>query len=95
MKSVMLSDQRMLADVSKVDDLITLATNMTGGNILISGASMVLPDGIYTGDLRITDGVISEISTEVNLEARDGELIQDGTGSVSYTHLTLPTILRV
>ena len=42
MKFVMHSDQRMLADVSKVDDLITLATDMTGGNILISGASMVL-----------------------------------------------------
>ncbi len=80
MKFVMHSDQRMLADVSKVDDLITLATDMTGGNILISGASMVLPDGINTGDLRITDGVISEISTEASLEARDGELIQDGTG---------------
>ena len=34
-----------------------------GGNMLITGASMVLPSGIQKGDLRITDGVISEIST--------------------------------
>ena len=53
--------------------------NMTG-NILITGAKMVLPTGTVTGDLRITDGVISEISTDANLEPRNGELLQDGTG---------------
>ena len=31
------------------------------GNILITGAKMVLPTGTVTGDLRITNGVISEI----------------------------------
>ena len=50
------------------------------GNILIKGAKMVLPNGIQTGDLRITDGVISEISMDGNLESRDGELMHDGTG---------------
>ena len=38
--------------------------NVTG-DILITGATMVLPNGAVTGDLRITDGVISEISTDV------------------------------
>ena len=50
------------------------------GNILITGAKMVLPDGIVTGDLRITDGTISEISTNGNLEPRDDELIHDANG---------------
>ena len=50
------------------------------GNILITGAKMVLPDGIVTGDLRITGGTISEISTNGNLEPRDDELIHDANG---------------
>lgn len=49
-------------------------------NILITGAKMVLPTTTVIGDLRITDGVISEISTESNLEPRDGELVHDATG---------------
>ena len=53
--------------------------NVTG-NILITGATMVLPNGTVTGDLRITDGVISEISTDANLEPRDDELLLDATG---------------
>ena len=50
------------------------------GNILITGATMVLPTGTVVGDLRIKDGVIAEISTEKNLEAIDGELVHDATG---------------
>ena len=50
------------------------------GNILITGAKMVLPDGIVTGDLRITDGTISEISTNGNLEPIDDELVHDAHG---------------
>ena len=50
------------------------------GNILITGANMVLPSGIVTGDLRITDGVISEISTDSNLEPREDEMIHDAAG---------------
>ena len=42
------------------------------GNILITGAKMVLPNGIVTGDLRITDGAISHISTDGSLEPQDG-----------------------
>lgn len=50
------------------------------GNILITGAQMVLPSGIKTGDLRITDGVISEITTDSTLEPKDGEQVHDATG---------------
>ena len=50
------------------------------GNILITGAKMVLPNGIVTGDLRITNGTISEISTNGNLEPQDDELVHDADG---------------
>ncbi len=50
------------------------------GNILITGAKMVLPTTTIIGDLRITEGVISEISTNSNLEPRDGELVHDAKG---------------
>ncbi len=53
---------------------------MNNRNILITGAKMVLPTGIVTGDLRITDGVISEISTDANIEPNEGELVHDATG---------------
>ena len=41
---------------------------------------MVLPTTTIIGDLRITEGVISEISTNSNLEPRDGELVHDAKG---------------
>ena len=50
------------------------------GSILVTGASMVLPTGIAVGDLRITDGVISEISTDGNLIPNDGEHVYDAAG---------------
>ena len=50
------------------------------GNILISGATMVLPEITKLGDLRITDGIISEISDSGTLENHDGEMFVDGTG---------------
>ena len=50
------------------------------GNILITGAKMVLPNGIQSGDLRISDGIISEISTDGNLESKDDEYIYDANG---------------
>lgn len=80
MKYVMHSDQRMLVAVSKVDDSITLAADMAGGNILISGAHMVLPDGIYTGDLRIENGVISEICKDGDLQKKENEVQFDAEG---------------
>ena len=50
------------------------------GNILISGATMVLPEITKLGDLRITDGIIYEISDSGTLENHDGEMFVDGTG---------------
>ena len=53
--------------------------NMSG-NILITGASMVLPDGIFIGDLRITNGVIAEISKGASLQPREDEFVHDANG---------------
>jgi dihydroorotase len=50
------------------------------GNILISGATMVLPETTKLGDLRISDGIISEVSGPGTLESHDGEMFVDGTG---------------
>ena len=50
------------------------------GNILITGAKMVLPTGITTGDLRISSGVISEICLDSKLEALEGEMVYDAKG---------------
>ena len=50
------------------------------GNILISGATMVLPGTTKLGDLRISDGIITEVSELGTLENRDGEMFVDGTG---------------
>ena len=36
---------------------------MAKGSVLISGATMALPSGLTHGDLRIVNGVITEIST--------------------------------
>ena len=50
------------------------------GNILISGATMVLPETTKLGDLRISDGIITEVSDPGTLENHDGEMFVDGTG---------------
>ena len=50
------------------------------GNILISGATMVLPETTKLGDLRISDGIITEVSGPGTLENHDGEMFVDGTG---------------
>ncbi|RJU81148.1 MAG: dihydroorotase [Candidatus Poseidoniales archaeon] len=50
------------------------------GNLLISGATMVLPEITKLGDLRITDGIISEIGESGTLENLDDEMFVDGTG---------------
>jgi len=50
------------------------------GNLLICGATMVLPNATKIGDLRITDGIISEIADSGALESLDGEMFVDGTG---------------
>lgn len=50
------------------------------GNILISGATMVLPDTTKLGDLRISDGIITEVSDSGTLDSHEGEMFVDGTG---------------
>lgn len=50
------------------------------GNILISGATMVLPETTKLGDLRITDGIITEVSDPGTLDSHEGEMFVDGTG---------------
>ena len=50
------------------------------GNILISGATMVLPDTTKLGDLRISDGIITEVSGPGTLDSHEGEMFVDGTG---------------
>ena len=50
------------------------------GNLLICGATMVLPEKTIVGDLRISGGKISEISVSGGLESEDNELFVDGTG---------------
>ena len=50
------------------------------GNVLIHGATMVLPNETGAGDLRIRDGVIHAIALGGSLEPMDDELLIDGTG---------------
>ena len=54
------------------------------GNILITGANMVLPTGTKTGDLRISSGVISEISIDKHLEPLEDEMVHDASGMYFY-----------
>ena len=50
------------------------------GNLLICGATMVLPEKTIIGDLRVSGGKISEISVGGGLKSEDNELFVDGTG---------------
>jgi len=50
------------------------------GNMLIRGATMVLPNQTTTGDLRIVNGVIESIDTTGSLTHNDGELLIDAEG---------------
>ena len=50
------------------------------GNLLISGATMLLPDATKQGDLRITNGIIAEIGDAGSLDNHDDEMFVDGTG---------------
>ena len=54
------------------------------GSALICGATMVTPTQTAIGDLRISDGVISEILFGGGLLPSDDELLIDGTGA-SFT----------
>ena len=53
--------------------------NMSG-NVLIHGATMVLPNHTGVGDLRIRNGLIDAIAMGSTLEPMDDELFIDGTG---------------
>ena len=82
----MLSDPRM-QDVDKspqssfIDSRPMVNDNMEhNGNLLISGAMMVLPGATRTGDLRIAGGIITEIGEVGTLENLDDEMFVDGTG---------------
>ena len=50
------------------------------GNVLIHGATMVLPNETGVGDLRIRNGVIESIALGATLEPVDDELFIDGRG---------------
>lgn len=50
------------------------------GHILISNATMILPTGTVNGDLRIREGVITEIETNSRLAKRDDEDYIDAEG---------------
>ena len=50
------------------------------GNVLIHGATMVLPNHTGVGDLRIRNGLIDAIALGSTLEPMDDELFIDGTG---------------
>ena len=50
------------------------------GNMLILGATAVLPDGTRFADVRVKNGLIHEISEPNQLQHDDDELLIDGTG---------------
>lgn len=50
------------------------------GNMLVRGATMVLPNQTSTGDLRIVNGVIETIDTTGSLTPRNDELLVDAEG---------------
>lgn len=52
----------------------------SSGNLLISGATMLLPDATKQGDLRITNGIIAEIGDAGSLANHDDEMFVDGIG---------------
>ena len=49
-------------------------------NLLIHGATMVLPNETGVGDLRIRNGVIETVALGATLEPKDDELFIDGRG---------------
>ena len=52
---------------------LTIREILMDKNILISGATMILPNETKLGDLRITDGIISEIGDAGALENNENE----------------------
>ena len=54
------------------------------GNLLISGATMLLPNATKVGDLRIKNGIIAEIGELGALEGMDDELFVDGLDYICF-----------
>ena len=50
------------------------------GRLLVQNATMVLPDRIVEGDLRVTNGLIKTIAPFGGLQPEIGEYVIDGTG---------------
>ena len=88
MRSVWLLGLSPLEDADsfrRVHSLPSMPTNeervmSVEGNLLICGATMVLPEKTIIGDLRVSGGKISEISVGGGLKSEDNELFVDGTG---------------
>ena len=59
----------------RIDDIMSNVTDL-----LICGATMVLPEKTIMGDLRIRKGKILQISTDKKLQPEEGEHFVDGTG---------------
>ena len=52
----------------------------TLGNMLILGATVVLPDSTRLADVRISEGIIEAITEPQQLQPLDNELLIDGSG---------------
>ena len=66
------------------------------GSLLIKGGKLVLPDGLHKADVRIFDGLIAEIGSD--LAAEPGTEVYDASGCTvfpgfidAHTHLDMET----
>ena len=57
-----------------------METTHSQGNMLIVGATVVLPDSTRLADVRVANGVIDTISAPNELQPLDEELLIDGSG---------------
>ena len=72
---------------------------MSKQSIAIINAKVVNEGSINQQDILIDNGRIKQIDNQIKIDSNTEVIDADGQyllpGSVSYTHLTLPTILRV
>ena len=57
-----------------------METSHTPGNMLIVGATVVLPDSTRLADVRVKNGIIDAVSAPDELNHQDDELLIDGSG---------------
>ena len=57
-----------------------METTHSQGNMLIVGATVVLPDSTRLADVRVANGIIDTIATPNELQPLDDELLIDGSG---------------